>query len=96
MSEKVTIEHDQWGRVEGAVWDMAGFWVYHGANYFSEDGWREVKPKRWVRYALQETHNNDPWRYLSVWFKEDSTATKFELPPGYRWKTVEIEREVEG
>ena len=92
-ADTVIIEHDQWGRVEGV--DKSGFnWRKNGALYTHLDGWMEVKPKRWVPVevaikegglvALANVNNN---KFM---------PRHFNLDPGYRWKTVEIEREVEG
>lgn len=88
--EKVTIEHDQWGRVEGVERDTLGApWAKNGACYYPGDGWREVKPRRWVPV--------ETW----IGARGDSTTLDvadvvLHLPLGYRWKTVEIEREEEG
>lgn len=85
--DTVTIEHDQWGRVEGVRWahgELDG-WEKDGAIRLVCDGWREVKP-RWVPV---ETH-------IVCLSRLFGNGICLDLPPGHRWKTVEIEREVEG
>ena len=70
-----------------------GTWTKDGVWWFESEGWREVKPKKWVRYATQELKNGEEyWRYLSVWFGGDTTPIIFEVPECFRWKSVEIEK----
>lgn len=101
MSDMVTIEHAEHGRVEGVKAGVFGpspgldGWIKGGAVRFVIDGWREVRPKRWVQYAKQELQGDIRWKHLGVWFEGDKTVTRFTLPEGYRWRAVEIEREVE-
>ena len=89
--ETVTIEHDQWGRVEGVynANSVAFFKKERGVEmwYNKNEGWREVKPKRWVPV--------ETW----IGARGDSTTLDvadvvLHLPLGYRWKIVEIEREI--
>ena len=97
----VTIEHSQWGRVEGVIkaWsprDLSHWMKEENGRktIFNESkGWREVKPKRWVSEAA--AFDGD-MRNLKLNFRNGSYQTWFILPEGFRWKTAEIEREVEG
>ena len=91
-TETTTIEHDQWGRVEGVynANSVAFFKKERGVEmwYNKNEGWREVKLKRWVPV--------ETW----IGARGDSTTLDvadvvLHLPLGYRWKTVEIEREEE-
>ena len=100
-TETTTIEHDQWGRVEGVEKAWSPRDLSHWAKeengrkmIFNESkGWREVKPKRWVPEAA--AFDGD-MRNLKLNFRNGSYQTWFILPEGFRWKTAEIEREVEG
>ena len=99
VSETVTIEHDQWGRVEGVynANSVAFFKKERGVEmwYNKNEGWREVKPTRWVPmdYEIQREGKT-----LVAWVNASAETypMHFHLGKGYRWKTVEIEREVEG
>ena len=88
--DKVTIEHDHWGRVEGVGhynhWQLA--WCKQGAIYRQADGWREVKAKKWVSWVVPLFEGQTVIDLL------DSGRTLIKLPSGYRWKRVEIEKEV--
>lgn len=92
--ETVTIEHDQWGRVDGVGRNMEScrplnvMWEKDGACYTEFHGWREVKPTRWV--PCEGIAYNEH----SIFFQKPIEPVR--LPDGYRWKTVEIEREEEG
>lgn len=99
--QPVTIEHDQWGRVDGVGRNMEPcqplnvMWEKDGACYTEFHGWREVKPKRWVPVKIELGRTNG--RTLAAYVNnQESYPHHFNLPPSYRWKTVEIEREVEG
>ena len=89
-ADTAIIEHDRWGRVEGVERDTLGApWAKNGACYYPGDGWREVRPKRWVSVDVAFHINEREVRLL------DGSDIRFIVPHGYRWKTVEIEKEVE-
>ena len=95
----ITIEHDQWGRVEGVEKAWSPRDLSHWAKeengrktIFNESkGWREVKPKRWVPVCVAF---DGSMRNLKIGSRNNPYEVYFILPEGYRWKTVEIEREV--
>ena len=92
------IEHDQWGRVEGVgkAWsprDLSHWMKEENGRktIFNESkGWREVKPKRWVPVCVAF---DGSMRNLKIGSRNNPYEVYFILPEGYRWKTVEIERE---
>ena len=94
-TETTTIEHDQWGRVEGVEKAWSPRDLSHWAKeengrktIFNESkGWREVKPKRWEPVPVDLSI--EAGRHV---LRCDKSC--FILPQGYRWKTVEIERKV--
>ena len=94
MSEKVTIEHDQWGIVAGVcnANSSAFFKKERGVEmwYNKNDGWREVRSKRWVPVCVAF---DGSMRNLKIGSRNNPYEVYFILPEGYRWKTVEIERE---
>ena len=94
----VDIEHDQWGRVEGVIKAWSPRDLSHWAKeengrktIFNESkGWREVNPTRWVPVCVAF---DGSMRNLKIGSRNNPYEVYFILPEGYRWKTVEIERE---
>ena len=84
--ETTTIEHDQWGRVEGVSKVNYG-WSKEGAIYQPNWGWREVKPKRWEPVPVDLSI--EAGRHI---LRCDRSC--FILPLGYRWESVVIKKEV--
>lgn len=85
--DKVIIEHPEHGRVEGAVLSIHGVsWLKDGAHRYRDDGWREVKPKKWVFCNVQISGT------LPCLDTLDLNGFVYRLQPGYRWKRVEIEK----
>ena len=94
-ADTAIIEHDRWGRVEGVERDTLGApWAKNGACYYPGDGWREVKPKRWVPVECEKIGNDTGIRVSIIEEGGAVYSQYYSLPKRHRWKTVEIEREI--
>ena len=94
-TETTTIEHDQWGRVEGVgkAWsprDLSHWMKEENGRktIFNESkGWREVKPTRWVPVRMEITRDG---RTLQAWINDPKTyPMNFNLDRDmgrYRWR----------
>ena len=99
-ADTITIEHDQWGRVEGVEKAWSPRDLSHWAKeengrktIFNESkGWREVNPTRWVPVCVAF---DGSMRNLKIGSRNNPYEVYFILPEGYRWKKAEIEREEE-
>ena len=93
--ETVTIEHDEWGRVEGVTREDVYHWWKNEKkrviHFYGGDGWREVPKTKWVPVYYEIVRNR---KALVVVTNALPYHSSFDLPTGYRWKTVEIEKEV--